>query len=184
MCTRAFPRHTESKATPLRYTAGARLPAARAALDRVFFNPKRYDLGRVGRYKINQRLGLDVPRSTTVLTKDDFVLRLDHEIVPIVSLDMACPEEPVEEPPAVEPEETATDWLAPDRERRIVFAVDYRHLEQTLAPSQYTREIFPLPLFLAGVFFRRSSYHNRLYNVLVSFPFEKTFVPYSIFFYI
>mgnify|MGYP001336773892 CR=1 FL=1 len=31
---------------------------AREALDRVFFNAKRYDLGRVGRYKINQRLGL------------------------------------------------------------------------------------------------------------------------------
>jgi len=46
---------------------------ARAALDRVFFNPKRYDLGRVGRYKINQRMGVDVPRSMTVLTKDDFV---------------------------------------------------------------------------------------------------------------
>jgi DNA-directed RNA polymerase subunit beta len=30
---------------------------ARQALERVFFNPKRYDLGRVGRYKINQRLG-------------------------------------------------------------------------------------------------------------------------------
>jgi DNA-directed RNA polymerase subunit beta len=42
-------------------------------LERVFFNPKRYDLGRVGRYKINQRLGVDVPRSTTVLTRDDFL---------------------------------------------------------------------------------------------------------------
>ena len=46
---------------------------ARDALERVFFNPKRYDLGRVGRYKINQRLGVDVPRSTTVLTRDDFL---------------------------------------------------------------------------------------------------------------
>jgi DNA-directed RNA polymerase subunit beta len=46
---------------------------ARTALDRVFFNPKRYDLGRVGRYKINQRLGLEIPRTETVLTKDDFV---------------------------------------------------------------------------------------------------------------
>jgi DNA-directed RNA polymerase subunit beta len=46
---------------------------ARTALDRVFFNPKRYDLGRVGRYKINQRLTVDVPRATTVLTKEDFV---------------------------------------------------------------------------------------------------------------
>ncbi len=46
---------------------------AREAVDRVFFSPKRYDLGRVGRYKINQRLGLDTPRSTTVLTREDFV---------------------------------------------------------------------------------------------------------------
>jgi len=45
---------------------------ARTALDRVFFNPKRYDLGRVGRYKINQRLGVQVPKGTTVLTKEDF----------------------------------------------------------------------------------------------------------------
>ena len=53
---------------------------ARAALERVFFDPKRYDLGRVGRYKINQRLGLEaddgagnaVP-AATVLTRDDFV---------------------------------------------------------------------------------------------------------------
>ncbi len=54
------------------------IETARAALDRVFFNPKRYDLGRVGRYKINQRLGLDVPRSTTVLTKEDFVAILRY----------------------------------------------------------------------------------------------------------
>ncbi len=46
---------------------------ARAALESVFFDPRRYDLGRVGRYKINQRLGLDTPASTTVLTRDDFV---------------------------------------------------------------------------------------------------------------
>ncbi len=49
------------------------IETAREALERVFFNPKRYDLGRVGRYKINQRLGVDVPKSETVLTKDDFV---------------------------------------------------------------------------------------------------------------
>ncbi|MBI4538861.1 MAG: DNA-directed RNA polymerase subunit beta, partial [Gemmatimonadetes bacterium] len=49
------------------------LETARAALDRIFFNPKRYDLGRVGRYKINQRLGLQVPRDQAVLTKEDFV---------------------------------------------------------------------------------------------------------------
>ncbi|MDE0073021.1 MAG: DNA-directed RNA polymerase subunit beta [Gammaproteobacteria bacterium] len=46
---------------------------ARTALESVFFNPRRYDLGRVGRYKINQRLELETPASTTVLTRDDFV---------------------------------------------------------------------------------------------------------------
>jgi DNA-directed RNA polymerase subunit beta len=51
---------------------------ARQALERVFFNPKRYDLGRVGRYKINQRLGLDIPRSTTVLSREDFVAILRY----------------------------------------------------------------------------------------------------------
>ena len=45
------------------------LATARAALERVFFDPKRYDLGRVGRYKINQRLGLDIAATETVLTK-------------------------------------------------------------------------------------------------------------------
>ncbi len=46
---------------------------AKQALERLFFSPKRYDLGRVGRYKINQRLRLNTPMSTTVLTKEDFV---------------------------------------------------------------------------------------------------------------
>jgi DNA-directed RNA polymerase subunit beta len=46
---------------------------ARIALERIFFNPKRYDLGRVGRYKINQRLGVDMPLSHTVLTQEDFI---------------------------------------------------------------------------------------------------------------
>ncbi|MCA9736562.1 MAG: DNA-directed RNA polymerase subunit beta, partial [Gemmatimonadetes bacterium] len=53
---------------------------ARAALERVFFNPKRYDLGRVGRYKINQRLGVAAPASTTVLTRDDFAAILRYLI--------------------------------------------------------------------------------------------------------
>jgi DNA-directed RNA polymerase subunit beta len=46
---------------------------AKQALERLFFSPKRYDLGRVGRYKINQRLGLTTPANHTVLTKDDFI---------------------------------------------------------------------------------------------------------------
>jgi len=49
------------------------LETARAALERLFFNPKRYDLGRVGRYKINQRLKVNIPPEHTVLTREDFV---------------------------------------------------------------------------------------------------------------
>ena len=56
------------------------MATARAALDRVFFDPKRYDLGRVGRYKINQRLKLDVAASETVLTREDFVTILRYLI--------------------------------------------------------------------------------------------------------
>src|ERR1051325_6608725 len=46
---------------------------AKHALERLFFSPKRYDQGRVGRYKINQRLGLTQPADYTVLSKEDFV---------------------------------------------------------------------------------------------------------------
>ncbi len=49
------------------------LETARAQLQRLFFNPKRYDLGRVGRYKINHRLGLKTDPNHAVLTEDDFV---------------------------------------------------------------------------------------------------------------
>ena len=46
---------------------------ARALLKRLFFDPKRYDLGRVGRYKINQKLGLKDKDDSRILTKDDLV---------------------------------------------------------------------------------------------------------------
>ena len=49
------------------------LETARLALSSVFFDPRRYDLGRVGRYKINKRLGTDAASNETVLTKEDFV---------------------------------------------------------------------------------------------------------------
>jgi DNA-directed RNA polymerase subunit beta len=49
------------------------LETARQALERLFFNPKRYDLGRVGRYKINQRLKVNIPSDHSVLTREDFV---------------------------------------------------------------------------------------------------------------
>jgi len=45
---------------------------ARALIKRLFFDPKRYDLGRVGRYKINQKLGLK-DGDSRILTKEDLV---------------------------------------------------------------------------------------------------------------
>ncbi|MCX7867631.1 MAG: DNA-directed RNA polymerase subunit beta, partial [Limisphaera sp.] len=45
---------------------------ARALIKRLFFDPKRYDLGRVGRYKINQKLGLKTG-DVRILTKEDLV---------------------------------------------------------------------------------------------------------------
>ncbi|HEX6084390.1 MAG TPA: DNA-directed RNA polymerase subunit beta [Thermoanaerobaculia bacterium] len=59
--------------TLLRPGEAPNIETARLALERIFFNPKRYDLGRVGRYKINQRLGLDTPAGHTVLTQEDFI---------------------------------------------------------------------------------------------------------------
>jgi DNA-directed RNA polymerase subunit beta len=45
---------------------------ARALIKRLFFDAKRYDLGRVGRYKINQKLGIKGGDSR-ILTKEDLV---------------------------------------------------------------------------------------------------------------
>ena len=46
---------------------------ARTLLERLFFDDKRYDLGEVGRYRMNSRLKLKVPMDTMVMTKDDFI---------------------------------------------------------------------------------------------------------------
>jgi DNA-directed RNA polymerase subunit beta len=49
------------------------IDAARSLLNQLFFDPKRYDLTRVGRYKLNSRLGLDIDLDTRTLTHDDIV---------------------------------------------------------------------------------------------------------------
>lgn len=46
---------------------------AQTLLEKIFFTSKRYDLGEVGRYMINQRLNLEVPLSVTILDKQDFI---------------------------------------------------------------------------------------------------------------
>jgi DNA-directed RNA polymerase subunit beta len=46
---------------------------AASLIDRLFFNPRTYDLAKVGRYKLNKRLGVDVDPATRVLTPADLV---------------------------------------------------------------------------------------------------------------
>jgi DNA-directed RNA polymerase subunit beta len=48
------------------------LDQATTLLEKYFFNSKRYDLGEVGRYMMNQRLGLDIPLEKTILDPKDF----------------------------------------------------------------------------------------------------------------
>jgi len=72
------PTHNEEEAlkqiyTLLRPGEAPNIETAREALKRLFFHPKRYDLGKVGRYKINQRLKVGVAKDNTVLTEADFV---------------------------------------------------------------------------------------------------------------
>ncbi len=54
------------------------LETAQALMDRMFFNPKRYNLAAVGRHRINKRLNLDVPIDTTILTAEDFIAIIDY----------------------------------------------------------------------------------------------------------
>ena len=56
------------------------LELAKDLLEKLFFNPKRYDLGEVGRYMINQRLQLNVSLDQTVLTKEDFLAIIKYLI--------------------------------------------------------------------------------------------------------
>ena len=49
------------------------LDTAKNLIDKLFFNPKRYDLGDVGRHRLNSKLKLDIAATTTTLTKDDII---------------------------------------------------------------------------------------------------------------
>ncbi len=49
-------------------------------LESRFFDPKRYDLGRVGRYKLNKKLRLQVPETVRVLTSQDILAAVDYLI--------------------------------------------------------------------------------------------------------
>ncbi|MFT5581070.1 MAG: DNA-directed RNA polymerase subunit beta [Sphingobacteriales bacterium] len=53
---------------------------ARGIIDRLFFSDKRYDLGEVGRYRLNRKLKTDKPMDTKVLTKDDIIVIVKYLI--------------------------------------------------------------------------------------------------------
>jgi DNA-directed RNA polymerase subunit beta len=65
---------------------------AKALLNQLFFDPKRYDLTRVGRYKLNARLGLDIDLDTRTLTHDD-IIALVRELVTLPR-ELGLPEDP------------------------------------------------------------------------------------------
>jgi DNA-directed RNA polymerase subunit beta len=77
-CMRKDPTHNEEEAlkeiySRLRPGDPPTVANSRALLKRLFFDPKRYDLGRVGRYKIGQKLGFEDPKQSRVLTRHDLV---------------------------------------------------------------------------------------------------------------
>jgi DNA-directed RNA polymerase subunit beta len=49
------------------------METAEALIEKLFFNDKRYDLGDVGRHRMNDKLNVDIPESTTVLTIEDII---------------------------------------------------------------------------------------------------------------
>ena len=52
--------------------------AAQALLDNLYFNPKRYDLAKVGRYKLGKKLGVEAPLSASTLSIDDIVATIRY----------------------------------------------------------------------------------------------------------
>ncbi|MFB9832236.1 DNA-directed RNA polymerase subunit beta [Actinoallomurus acaciae] len=52
--------------------------SAQTLLENLYFNPKRYDLAKVGRYKVNKKLGLDLGLTQGTLTEDDIVTTVDY----------------------------------------------------------------------------------------------------------
>jgi DNA-directed RNA polymerase subunit beta len=64
----------------LRNTAAPDEETARTALEKLFFSEKRYDLGEVGRYRINKKLNLNIPMEVCILTKEDIIYIIRHLI--------------------------------------------------------------------------------------------------------
>jgi len=54
--------------------------SAQTLLDNLFFNHKRYDLAKVGRYKVNKKLGLELPTDQGTLTEDDIASTIEYVV--------------------------------------------------------------------------------------------------------
>ncbi len=72
------PSHSEKEAVlyiyrQLRNAEPADDATAREVIQNLFFSEKRYDLGDVGRYRINRKLNMDIPAETRVLTQQDMI---------------------------------------------------------------------------------------------------------------
>ena len=72
------PSHSEKDAVlyiyrQLRNAEPADDATAREVIQNLFFSEKRYDLGEVGRYRINRKLNMDIPMETRTLTKEDMI---------------------------------------------------------------------------------------------------------------
>jgi DNA-directed RNA polymerase subunit beta len=93
---------------------------AKALLKQLFFDPKRYDLTRVGRYKLNSRLGLQIDIDTRVLTHDD-IIALVSELVSLPKR-LGMPEQP-----EVEIKDYAAEAAGMPREAVVEHLDEYEH---------------------------------------------------------
>ncbi len=94
--------------------------AAYALLQQLFFDPKRYDLTRVGRYKLNSRLNLDIDLDTRQLTHDD-IHALVKELVSLPNI-LGIPEDG-----EVEIKDYAAEAVAMPREPVADHLDEYEH---------------------------------------------------------
>jgi DNA-directed RNA polymerase subunit beta len=93
---------------------------ARALLNQLFFDAKRYDLTRVGRYKLNSRLGLDIDLDVRTLTHDD-IIALVKELV-LLPRRLGMPENP-----EVEIKDYAAEAVSMPREAVAEHLDEYEH---------------------------------------------------------
>ena len=93
---------------------------ARALLNQLFFDPKRYDLTRVGRYKLNSRLGLDIDLDVRTLTHED-IIALVRELV-LLPKRLGMPESP-----EVEVKDYAAEAVSMPREPIVEHLDEYEH---------------------------------------------------------